>query len=164
MSKMNTHDKHLYAAIMQYELDDPDSSFNFSERLARENNWTHEFALRTIFEYKRFMFLICISHQTLTPSEEVDQAWHLHLIYTYSYWEEFCKDVLKRPIHHGPTKGGKSERQKFDTFYNNTLHLYETTFGHMPPKDIWPPAHQRFRKSNIVKVDKQDYWLIKKPL
>jgi hypothetical protein len=99
----------------------------------------------------------------ITPSEEVDQAWHLHLIYTYSYWEEFCKEILKRPIYHGPTKGGKQERQKFDSYYTNTLQLYESVFLGKPPKDIWPSAQRRFQKTNIVKVDKQHYWLIKKP-
>ena len=32
------------------------------------------------------------------PSDEVDQAWHLHLVYTRSYWGEFCPNVLGKPL------------------------------------------------------------------
>ncbi|MEK6230809.1 MAG: hypothetical protein N2A42_03075 [Luteolibacter sp.] len=33
-------------------------------------------------EYKRFVALAMLAGHPVTPSEEVDQAWHLHLVYT----------------------------------------------------------------------------------
>src|SRR6478735_8699456 len=88
----------LWKMIREFELDDNASPMTFTDRLAQENGWTHEFAIRAILEYKKFIFLICISNQPLTPSDEVDQVWHLHLLYTHSYWKEFCPLVLKKEI------------------------------------------------------------------
>ena len=62
----------------------------FARRLARENRWTIEFAKRVVEEYKRFVYLACVSRVPVTPSEDVDQAWHLHLAYTRNYWQELC--------------------------------------------------------------------------
>ena len=81
----------------------------------------------------------------VTPSDEVDQAWHLHLLYTESYWVEMCGELLERPLHHGPTRGGSSEGQKFRNWYAETLASYERAFGHAPPPDIWPDTRARFR-------------------
>jgi hypothetical protein len=39
-----------------------------------------------------------ISTHIVTPSEQVDQVWHLHLTYTRSYWDEFCPNVLGQPF------------------------------------------------------------------
>jgi hypothetical protein len=80
----------LWLRIKDFELDDQDSHLTFTDRLARENGWTYEFCIRAILEYKKFIYLICLSDQPVTPSDEVDQVWHLHLIYTQSYWKEFC--------------------------------------------------------------------------
>ena len=47
------------------------------------------------------MFLAVVAGHTVSPSVEVDQAWHLHLVYMQSYWREFCGEVLQQPVHHG---------------------------------------------------------------
>ena len=93
---MTEEQRALWLKVQTFELDDPESTFPFSNRLARENGWTLEYTLRTIEEYKKFMFLICVGGHPLTPSDQVDQVWHLHLLYTHSYWKEFCATVLKR--------------------------------------------------------------------
>ncbi len=93
----------LWKKIKEFEIDEPSSALTFTERLARENGWTIEFTLRAIEEYKKFMFLICIAEHPLTPSDQIDQVWHLHLLYTQSYWNDFCKNTLNKTIHHGPT-------------------------------------------------------------
>jgi hypothetical protein len=80
----------LWKKIESFELDDPQSSFMFTDRLARENGWSIEYAIRTVSEYKRFIFLMCIAEHPLTPSDQVDQVWHLHLLYTESYWIDLC--------------------------------------------------------------------------
>ena len=80
----------------------------------------------------------------VTPSDQVDQAWHLHLTYTQSYWNDLCRDLLGRPLHHGPTRGGRVEKSKYGKWYQRTLDDYTRFFGHPPPADIWPPAEIRF--------------------
>ena len=59
--------KMIWSKIKEFEFDDIDCSLSFSERLARENGWNIEYALRAIEEYKKFMYLIWISNQALTP-------------------------------------------------------------------------------------------------
>src|SRR6478735_1062085 len=117
---MTPIENELWMRIEQFELDEPGVAFKFSDRLARENGWTKAYAKRVIKEYKKFIFLCCISTHGVTPSDPVDQAWHLHLTYTRSYWIDLCKNTLNREIHHNPTKGGQKEAEKFDGFYTSS--------------------------------------------
>jgi len=36
----------------------------------------------------------------------------MHLMYTQNYWEEFCPEILKRKLHHHPSKGGLAEKKQ----------------------------------------------------
>jgi hypothetical protein len=99
-------------------------------------------------EYRRFVFLAMEAGHPVTPSEQVDQAWHLHLLYTRSYWDDLCGQVLGRPLHHGPTQGGPAEGAKFHDWYRATLDSYERIFGRRPPADIWPEPAARFRHAD----------------
>ncbi|MUV03051.1 hypothetical protein GN157_04950 [Flavobacterium rakeshii] len=101
---MTAPQKELWDKISNFRLDDPDASFTFSARLARENGWTKEYTNSVIEEYRKFIFLCCVSKSSATPSDPVNQVWHLHLTYTKSYWINFCKSTLQREIHHNPTK------------------------------------------------------------
>jgi hypothetical protein len=159
---MNEQELKHWKTIREFELDDHSSALTFSDRLAKENGWSREYALRAIEEYKKFMFLICATNQSLTPSDEVDQVWHLHLLYTHSYWKEFCTLVLKREVHHGPTKGGIQERDKFTNWYSETLHHYLTKFNCHAPPDIWPPNERNFPARDFRRIDLKRNWIIKK--
>lgn len=158
---MTESQSQLWNRILSFELDDT-SEFTFTDRLARENAWSYEFAVRTIVEYKKFIFLVSISNQPLTPSDSVDQVWHLHLLYTQSYWKDFCGSILQKEIHHGPTKGGASERQKFTNWYLQTLLLYQEAFEATPPSDIWPDEKERFANVNFQRIDTNSFYLIRK--
>ncbi|MEM6830861.1 MAG: hypothetical protein AAF551_10135, partial [Bacteroidota bacterium] len=130
---MSSDERELWKRIKAFEISDPTADFSFADRLARENTWTLEYALRTLLEYKKFMFLICLSEHPLTPSDQVDQVWHLHLIYTESYWTDFCKNTLNRLVQHGPTKGGEAEKTKYNNWYEATKERYQSTFDEAPP-------------------------------
>ncbi|WP_421655276.1 glycine-rich domain-containing protein [Leptothermofonsia sp. ETS-13] len=169
---MNRQQAELYQRIQTFSLDETDTAsldetdtaLPFSHRLARENGWSLEYTSRVIEEYKKFVFLAAISDHPVTPSDQVDQVWHLHLLYTRSYWEEFCPKVLQKPLHHGPTKGGTWGRQKFNDWYNKTLKSYEQFFNQPPPSDIWHPAHIRFgRDTRFTRVNTEQNWIIPKP-
>lgn len=141
----------LWSKISNFDLDNPEASFSFSKRLARENGWSEEYSKRVINEYKKFLYLSVISGKSgksLTPSDEVDQAWHLHMVYTHSYWQDLCRDTLGVKFHHGPTKGGKNEGEKYATQYQFTLDFYKSELGQDAPTDIWPSVEKRF--ANIV--------------
>ena len=80
----------MLARIEAHKLDKEGAALPFSERLARENGWPPAYARRVIWEYRRFVYLACLAEGEVTPSDEVDQAWHLHLAYTRDYWLVFC--------------------------------------------------------------------------
>ena len=105
----------VWQALEPYRIGPPDAALTFITRLARENRWSEEFAARVIAEYKRFCFLAVTAGHEVTPSDAVDQAWHLHLTYSRDYWERFCPHVLGRDLHHGPTAGGGAEQARYST-------------------------------------------------
>jgi hypothetical protein len=155
--------RELWSGIKSFEIDDPEATYSFSDRLSTENGWPLAFALAAIDEYKKFMFLQCVSDDSLTPSDQVDQVWHLHLLYTRSYWDEFCGKILQRRIHHGPTKGGTKERTKFSDRYQKTLTLYKENFDQTPPGDIWPNVNDRFSDIHFRRINIATHWIIRKP-
>ncbi|MEM0543536.1 hypothetical protein WFZ85_13005 [Flavobacterium sp. j3] len=153
----------LWNEIKGFEIDDAEASFTFTDRLARENGWSIEYAVRTILEYKKFIFLLTLSDHPLTPSDQVDQVWHLHLLYTQSYWVDFCDTTIKRKIHHNPTKGGDNEKSKFNNWYEKTKTFYQEVFKLEAPNDIWPTSEIRFSEVEFQRVNVKRNWIIKKP-
>jgi hypothetical protein len=135
----------LWQRLAAYEIGPRAAVLSFPARLARENRWSEDFAKRVIVEYKRFCYLAVTAGHEVTPSDAVDQAWHLHLTYSRDYWEVFCKDILQAELHHGPTAGGQAERARYYDQYAATFRSYEAAFGAPPPPDIWPGAVRRFR-------------------
>jgi len=156
---MNESQALLWEQISNFQLDVPGAVYSFSKRLAKENRWEYGYALRVIQEYKRFVFLACCAGHGVSPSDAVDQAWHLHLLYTTSYWDQLCKDILCRPLHHIPSHGGKVEQQKYGGWYANTLASYQRFFGIKAPEDIWPSQEQAH---HFVRVDLLSYELLPK--
>jgi uncharacterized protein (TIGR04222 family) len=151
------------ARIESFDIDGAAVGLPFASRLARENGWSRSYAERVIAEYKRFVFLSMISDTPMCPSEDVDAAWHLHLTYTRSYWKRFCGDVLGRPLHHEPTKGGPAEHEKHLDMYARTLAQYRAAFGHEAPTDIWTPANARFGEDLAHRVvNTSRNWVIPK--
>jgi hypothetical protein len=160
---MNPEDEILWQKIKAFPIDDERVSLSFSDRLARDNGWTKRYALRVVEEYRRFLLLCCTAKDGVTPSDPVDQAWHLHLTYTRSYWVNLCRDTLQKELHHHPTKGGESEARKFDALYTNAHDIYRDKFGEEPPGDIWQDNKKRFTDTRFRRINLREYWLIKKP-
>ncbi len=154
----------IWIKIAGLIFDDDRDSLTFSKRLAIENRWSHWFALDVIEEYKRFLYLMAVVNHPVTPSVEVDQVWHLHLVYTRHYWENFAKYMPFTP-HHGPTKGGAEESDKFADWYSKTLESYKRVFGINPPVNIWPEPNIRFRNGQLWQwIDSSQYILIPRPM
>lgn len=153
----------LWSALQAFTFDQPNAELPFSARLARDNGWSRDYALRVIQEYRRFVYLAMKAGHPVTPSDAVDQAWHLHLCYTRSYWDDLCRDVLGKPLHHGPTKGGAAEGELYWSQYSVTLSSYQAVFG-QPPEDIWPHGDVRFGHDlHYRRVNTADHWLLTKP-
>ncbi len=158
----------LWTRIADFEFDEPGTTFTLEQRLARENGWSLVFARRVLQEYRRFLLLAAVAGHPVSPSDPVDQAWHLHLAYTRSYWQRMCREILGFPLHHEPTRGGGEESSKFEDWYARTLASYQRILGERPPPDLWPavvpglgtaaeqaPRHRR--------IDLGQHWLIPRP-
>jgi uncharacterized protein (TIGR04222 family) len=154
----------LLKRLEAFTFDQPGTQFTFAQRLARENRWSADYTRRAIAEYRRFLFLCMHAGTPMCPSEAVDEVWHLHLIYTRSYWEDLCQGVLGRPLHHGPTRGGTQEKEKHHRMYEEALESYRRFFGEAPPADLWPSVERRFREAaQYVRVNRRTAWVVNKP-
>jgi hypothetical protein len=152
----------LWSAIQHFEMDDPKALLPFSKKLAKENCWPEDFTRQAIDEYKKFIFLCCTLPNGASPSPIVDIVWHQHLIYTENYWNRFCKQTLKKDIHHYPSLGGETENQKHKAWYEETLLGYVNTFKTIPPTTIWNySAEQQERlKAAMPYTLKQGGWAL----
>ena len=160
---MNSQQTELLQKLEHFSPDLPEAVLPFSARLASENNWPLDYAHRVLREYKRFAFLAVVAGHPVSPSEAVDQAWHLHLTYTQNYWKVFCDEILQKPLHHHPTTGGPAEQEKFQDWYARTLQSYRTWFGEEPPREVWPSVEEKQNaRHQFVRVDKEKSWVIPK--
>ena len=163
INTMNKQYIELYQRIQNFALDQPEDKFFFSKKLAKENNWSVNYTQQAIAEYKKFVFLAVVADHVVTPSDQVDQVWHLHLTYTHSYWQEFCPNILQMPLHHDPSRGGVREQSKYQKCYQQTLESYENFFGEIPPENIWPTPEIRFGQDlNFTRINTQQNWIIPK--
>jgi hypothetical protein len=139
---MTPAESELFARIAEFKFDEEHAELSFAARLANDNGWAILYAARVIEEYRKFVFLTIAAGHMAVPSDQVDQAWHQHLLYTRS-WSQFCANALRGPLHHEPTKGGADEQNRFRAGYAQTLQSYRSFFGE-PAEDIWPNAELRF--------------------
>ena len=116
-------------------------------KLVAEQKWTPDYARRVLTEYRRFIHLAATAGHEVTPSQVVDEAWHLHLTFSRDYWERLVP-LLPAPLHHEPAAGEPGDAQKYAAQYRRTLDDYRREFGEDPPADIWrvarPPRRARF--------------------
>jgi len=136
-------DSTLWERLQGYRFDPTTVDHPFERRLASAERWSLRKARRVVEEYRRFVFLALVADHAVTPSRAVDAAWHLHLLDTRGYWEEFCPAVLGRPLHHEPGRGATSESARHQEQYARTLTAYRRCFGTDPPPDIWPAPVSR---------------------
>ncbi len=82
-----------------------------------------------LLELVKFLNLIHITNEKLSPSLLVDLAWHEFILFT-RYYHEFCLTHYSRFIHHTP-----SENENH-TIYQKTIELYIKHYN-KPPETIW---------------------------
>lgn len=109
----------------------------FASKIASKSGWTNAFTLKSISEYKKFVYLGVVSDFNVTPSKIIDQVWHEHLLFSKAY-RQFCSDVIEYTFDHNPELIPMTDQTgKFNVQYLETIDLYKTEFGIDPPADIW---------------------------
>jgi len=153
----------LAARIDAFELDEPGVVDTFSRVLARENGWSETYTRRVVKEYKRFLTLAVTTKHVVSPSDPVDQAWHLHVLHSARY-RRFCAEVLGRRFDHAPSDGSRAQHEYLACAYEQTLARYSQLFGELPPSDIWPSAPWRLGAERAVRrVNTAEHWVLPKP-
>ena len=132
----------LLARIEAFGFSAPDDPLDFESRLADDQGWTLGHALAVVEEYRRFLVLTQLAGHAVSPSPDVDEAWHLHLTRTVGY-EAMCRNVLGRFLHHEPARAGGGDAARYRTMYADTLQAYLRVFDRRPPEAIWPAADRR---------------------
>lgn len=135
--------RELLRQIDAFELSDPQADVEFETKLADEQGWTRGYAAAVTREYRRFLYLTQVAGHMVCPSDEVDQAWHLHLTQTVSY-QRLAQLLPGGFLHHHPSKGGPDELAKHKAMYQRTLQAYEAHLGSAAPPEFWPSVAQRF--------------------
>jgi hypothetical protein len=139
---MTATDFEILERIKRFSFDPGAPAFSFAARLAKDNGWTELYALRVLEEYRRFAFLAVAAGHLAVPSDQVDQAWHQHILFSES-WTDFCRTILGRKLNHEPARAEDSGSGRFKAGYEQTIDSYRRFFGE-PPADIWPGAAVRF--------------------
>ena len=135
-------DHDLYVKLETLRIAPPGACRTFEQRLAIEQRWTEEFTAGAMREYRRFLYLAATCGHRVSPSPAVDAVWHLHLLYTRSYWDDLCGRVLQKPLHHDPATGALEEKARLVDDYRLTLQSYERCFGEPAPTLYWHAPHK----------------------
>lgn len=121
----------------------------FAEKLCRKFEWKKSFALKAIWEYKKFVYMGVISDFSITPSKVIDKVWHEHLLFSVGY-RKFCKEVIKYDFDHHPELVPLDcQTEVFKSQYFYTIVLYKKEFGCEPPSDIWEETKFRGTSKNL---------------
>jgi len=120
----------VWQKVQAFDFDETTAPYTFTMRLAIEKKWTVTFTEDAILEYKKFMYLLAISGESLSPSFIVDEVWHLHLTYSQSY-EAFC-GIFGKVIKHIPANHSTKDKLKLRRSIEKTKALYQLHFGPMP--------------------------------
>jgi hypothetical protein len=106
----------LHICSSSNKFDDYISNLDLNQismKLSKKIGWTQVSAERACFLYKRFLFLQKKYGEKyiLSPSEDIDEVWHMHILDTKKYQED-CEFIFGKILHHVPTYGNKESNFK----------------------------------------------------
>jgi len=100
-------------------------------RIAKEHDYSVQTAEALLREAKRMLYLSIVIGGAISPSVEIDDAWHEMLMFT-RFYREFA-DFIGGFIHHDPTPGPPDGGR----LYAQTKENYEKAFGIKPDPRCW---------------------------
>lgn len=98
------------------------------QRLVHRFGWPSRKVKMLSLEYKRFLFLIQKEGQkgpealSLSPSEQIDEFWHMHILDTKKYQED-SKKLFGNFLHHDP-----GNTKEFSTEHANGFDLFQRLY------------------------------------
>lgn len=121
----------------------------FADKISRKLNWKKKFAMKSISEYKKFIFLGVVADFSVTPSKIIDQVWHEHLLFSAGY-RKFCNEIIQCDFDHNPELISMNiQTEGYQTQYYHTIELYKKEFGFEPPAEIWDITKFKEKKEEL---------------
>jgi len=101
-------------------------------RVAKEHGYSTKDATNLVKEAKRMLYLSIVTDKPISPSQDVDRAWHEMLMFTrfYRSFAEFIGGFIHHDPTPGPPDGGK--------LYQATKERYFEAFKEKPAPRYWP--------------------------
>jgi hypothetical protein len=85
-----------------------------------------------LVEVLRYLELVYLSGERLTPSHKVDLAWHEFILFTKQY-ADFCSKHFNCFIHHYPGDNHSENKMAFKKLHYH----YQKHFGIKPNPEFW---------------------------
>lgn len=123
---MIDHELDSMLAVQSREI--LDEHFVLNAKIAKATGLPADRSPVLFQEVLRFLHLISLSGEKLTPSRVVDDAWHEFILCTRAY-ADYCQAQFGRFIHHHPGGDEGVNRKQFI----RTLELYRQYFGRPDP-------------------------------
>jgi len=107
----------------------------FAHLISGSNDWDKPLTAAAIAEYKKFAYLSVISHAHVIPSDIVATVWCEHR-QAESAYNDFCTQVLDYDLGYDQFEI-EDDSDVAHSRYVDTLALYKSEFGTVPPQNIW---------------------------
>lgn len=139
-------DRRLWHRLEGYSFHERPLTRSLVVRLEEETGHTIDVCYILVEEYRRFMYLVGSTGETLSPSPIVNLVWRLHAEDKTAYFEDFCPRIIGRTLHYS----GDLPPIQDDPAYLNTLEYYAQEFGR-PQVQFWPdPDFTTVRNSSML--------------
>ncbi len=134
--KRTKTDRRLWHRLEGYSFHERPLTRSLVDRLEEETGHSTDVCYILVEEYRRYMYLVGSTGETLAPSPIVDVVWRLHVQDEKAYFEDFCPRVIGRTIHYTP-HDTETEHFLDDPAYLKTLDYYAQEFGRAQVQ-FWP--------------------------
>ncbi len=131
--KRTKTDRRLWHRLEGYSFHERPLTRSLIDRLEDETGHSTDVCYTLAEEYRRYMYLVGSTGDTLSPSPIVDVVWRLHIADKRAYFDDFCPRIIGRTIHHPEDLPPLQD----DPAYERTLEYYAQEFGR-PQVQYWP--------------------------
>lgn len=131
--KRTKTDRRLWHRLEGYSFHERPLTRSLVETLEEVTGHSTDVCYTLLEEYRRFMYLVGSTGDTLAPSPIVDIVWRQHVKDKKAYFDDFCPRIIGRTIHYTPSEVPVEQ----DPAYERTLEYYTQEFGR-PQVQYWP--------------------------
>lgn len=95
--------------------------------------WSKEKVEQIEVWYRRFLYIrLHEKEAVLVPTNDIDEFWHIHMLYTKQYYND-CKKIFSCIVQHNPTvEPSKEENDLFLKNFKNSLELFQKYYNEIP--------------------------------